>query len=174
MASKIISPFVSPLSPSAIDEWLRECEDGFHIYMATKTEKAPDLRPKVQICLTGTQLQEPLTTAWWSGRKEFLKLTTWEMFEMKIQARFMPKGYRLITLHTLFLCTQGKLPLLKFASALTEACDMACSTAVTTTIHKYQLLFHSHTILLLHIMALLDLNLNDISIDDLTALNSMQ
>ncbi|KAF8583591.1 hypothetical protein K439DRAFT_1246136, partial [Ramaria rubella] len=144
MASKIISPFVGPLLPSSINEWLGQCEDGFHIYMATKTKKAPDLTPEVQICLTGTQLQEPLITAWWSaGRKEFLKLMNWEMFEKKIQARFMPKGCRLIALHTFFLCEQGKLPFLEFASTLTGACNMAGSTAVTTTIHKYQLLFHS-------------------------------
>ncbi|KAF8592149.1 hypothetical protein K439DRAFT_1234281, partial [Ramaria rubella] len=140
MASKIISPFVGLLSPSSIDEWLGQCEDGFHIYAATKTKKAPNLTPKVQIRLTGTQLQELSTAAWWgAGRKEFLKLTTWEMF--------MPKCYRLIVLHTFFLCMQGKLPFLEFASALTEARNMAGSTAVTTTIHKYQLLFHSHTIL---------------------------
>ncbi|KAF8582458.1 hypothetical protein K439DRAFT_1229665, partial [Ramaria rubella] len=148
MASKIISPFVSLLLPSSIDKWLRQCEDRFHIYVATKTEKAPDLTPKVQVCLTGTQLQELSTTAWWSARrKEFLKLTTWEMFEKKIQARFMPKGYRLITLCTFFLCVQGKLPFLKFASTLTKVHNMAGSTAITTTIHKYQLLFHLHTIL---------------------------
>ncbi|KAF8583665.1 hypothetical protein K439DRAFT_1254973, partial [Ramaria rubella] len=143
MASKIILPFVGPLLPSSIDEWLGQCEDGFHIYAATKTEKAPDLTPEVQIHLAGTQLQEPSTAAWWSaGRKEFLKLTTWEMFEKKIRARLQAYCPAYI-----FLCAQGKHPFLKFASALTKACNMAGSTAVTTTIHKYQLLFHSHTIL---------------------------
>ncbi|KIJ27270.1 hypothetical protein M422DRAFT_191235 [Sphaerobolus stellatus SS14] len=143
MASKILSPFVGPLTPSAIEEWLGQCEDGFTIYATTKNEKTPALTVEIQVRLTGTQLQEPSAAAWWSaGRKEFLKLESWAAFEKQIKARFMPKGYKLIALRTFFLCSQGRLPFLEYASILTEARNITGSTAITPTIYKYQLLFH--------------------------------
>jgi hypothetical protein len=111
MASKIIAPFVGPLTPAAIDEWLSQCEDGFAIYASTKSDKSPELDAVTQIRLTGTQLHEPSTAAWWNaGRKEFLKLASWDLFEKKIRARFMAKGYKLIALRMFFLCSQGKTP----------------------------------------------------------------
>jgi hypothetical protein len=142
MASNIIPSFAGPITPSAIDEWLSQCEDGFEIYASTKSEKSPSLDVVTQICLTGTQLQEHTAAAWWNaGRKEFLKLATWELFEKQICTRFMAKGYRLLTLHTFFLCAQGKLPFLEYAAALTEAHNLAGSMAITSTIYKHQLLF---------------------------------
>jgi hypothetical protein len=43
MASKIVSPFSGPLTPTAIEVWLGQCKDGFAIYAATKAEKSPAL-----------------------------------------------------------------------------------------------------------------------------------
>jgi hypothetical protein len=54
-----------------------------------------------------------------------------------------------------------------------EARNLAGTTAITSTIYKYQLLFHSHTILL-RIMALPDFDIDTITVDNLTALMSMQ
>jgi hypothetical protein len=175
MASKIIAPFAGPLSPAAIDEWLSQCEDGFAIYASTKTDKSPSLDVTTQIRLTGTQLQEPSTAAWWNaGRKDFLKLTSWEAFEKKIRARFMPKGYQLMALRTFFLCTQGRLPFPEYAANLTEARNLAGTTIISPQVYKCQLLFHSHTVLLLRIMALPDFDIEAISVDDLISLMSMQ
>jgi hypothetical protein len=109
MASKIIPSFVGPITPSAVDEWLSQCEDGFVIYASMKSEKSPALDVVTKICLTGTQLQEPTAAAWWNaGRKEFLKLATWELFEKQICTRFMAKRYRLLALCTFFLLHAGK------------------------------------------------------------------
>jgi hypothetical protein len=175
MASKIIPSFVGPITPSAIDKWLSQCKDGFAIYASTKSEKSPALNVVTQIHLTGTQLQEPTAAAWWNaGRKECLKLATWELFEKQIHTRFMAKGYRLLALLTFFLCMWGKLPFLEYAAALMKAQNLTGSTAITSTIYRYQLLFHSHNILLLHIMALPDFDINTITVDSLTFLMSMQ
>jgi hypothetical protein len=150
MASKIIAPFVGPLMPASINEWLSQYEDGFAIYTSTKLDKSPKLNAVTQIRLTGTQLHEPSMAAWWNaGRKEFLKLASWDLFEKKIHVRFMAKGYKLIALHMFFLCSQGKTPFLKYAVALTKACNVVGTIAISTSIYKYQLLFHSHTVLLL-------------------------
>lgn len=175
MASKIIAPFVGPLTPTAIDDWLNQCVDGFAIYASTKTDKSPSLDVVTQIRLTGIQLQEPSTAAWWnSGRKEFLKLASWEAFEKLVRSRFMAKGYQLIALRAFFVCSQGKLPFLEYADKLIEARHLAGTSIVTTSVYKCQLLFHSHPILLLRIMALPDFDIETISSDDLTSLMSMQ
>jgi hypothetical protein len=175
MASKIIAPFAGPLMPAAIDEWLSQCEDGFAIYASTKTDKSPSLDIITQIRLTGTQLQEPSTAAWWNaGRKEFLKLPSWEAFEKKIRARFMPKGYQLIALRTFFLCSQGRLPFSEYAINLTEARNLAGTTIISPHVFKCQLLFHSHTVLLLRVMALPEFDIETIPPDDLISLMSMQ
>jgi hypothetical protein len=175
MASKIIAPFVGPLTPAAFDEWLSQCKDSFAIYASTKSDKSPDLDVVTQIRLTGTQLQEPSTAAWWNaGRTEFLKLSSWEAFEKMIRARFMAKGYQLIALRTFFLCTQGRLPFLEYAAQLTESRNVAGTTIISASVFKCQLLFHSHTVLLLRIMALPSFDVETISIDDLISLMSMQ
>jgi hypothetical protein len=175
MASKIIAPFMGLLTPTTVDGWLSQCEDGFTIYTSTKSEKSPDLDVITQICLTGTQLQEPSTAAWWNmGRKEFLALLTWEHFEKKIRTRFMAKGYKLLVLRTFFLCAQGRIPFLKYAANLMEARNLAGANAITPVVHKYQLLFHANTTLLLRIMALPNFDVDTISIDDLISLMSMQ
>jgi hypothetical protein len=175
MASKIIPSFVGPITPSAVDEWLSQCEDGFVIYASMKSEKSPALDVVTKICLTGTQLQEPTAAAWWNaGRKEFLKLATWELFEKQIHTRFMAKGHRLLALHTFFLCMQGKLPFLEYAAALTKAWNLTGLIAITSTIYKYQLLFHSHNILLLCIMALSDFDIDTITVNSLTSFMFMQ
>ncbi|KAF5374516.1 hypothetical protein D9615_009034 [Tricholomella constricta] len=175
MASKIIAPFAGPITPSAINDWLSQCENGFAIYAATKSEKSPELDVVTKIRLTGTQLHEPSAAAWWNaGRKEFLKLATWEEFEKQIWKRFMAKGYKLIALCTFFLCSQGRQSFAEYSAALMEARNLAGSTVITPTIYKYQLLFHAHSILLLRIMALPDFDIDVITVDDLISLMSMQ
>ncbi|KAF8519326.1 hypothetical protein BU17DRAFT_89994 [Hysterangium stoloniferum] len=85
MASKIITTFTGPLTATAIEAWLGQCEDGFAIYASTKMEKAPDLSIETKIQLAGTNMQEPIMAAWWNaGRTDFLKLTSWETFEKQI------------------------------------------------------------------------------------------
>ncbi|KIJ46876.1 hypothetical protein M422DRAFT_29069 [Sphaerobolus stellatus SS14] len=175
MASKVVSAFLGPLTATALDEWLGQCDDGFAIHAATKAEKTPALDVPTRIRITGSQLQEPTMAAWWSsGRKEFLKLVTWEAFEKKIRERFMPKGYKLLALRSFFLCEQGKLPFLEYAAILAEARNAVGETIIPANIYKYQLLFHAHHILLLRIMAMPDLNIETIGFDDLVALMSMQ
>ncbi|KAF8957568.1 cytochrome P450 [Flammula alnicola] len=175
MASKIVSAFTGPLTPTAIEAWLGQCEDGFAIYAATKADKSPNLDLQTKIRLAGSQLQEPSTAAWWSsGRAEFLKLATWDMFEKQLRSRFMPKGYKLIALRTFFRCAQGPLPFLDFATALAEARNAVGQTVITASIYKYQLLFHSHNMLLLRIMAIPDFDIDTINFDNLVALLSMQ
>ncbi|KAG6853368.1 hypothetical protein C0991_004927 [Blastosporella zonata] len=175
MASKIISSFVGPITPTSIEEWLAQCKDNFEIYAATKGEKSLDLTVKTKICLTGTQLQDSTAAAWWNaGRMEFLKLESWEEFAEKIWKRFMAKGYKLMALCAFFLCSQGKLPFADYAAILTEACNFMGTTTIPSNIFKYQLLFHSHTILLLCIMAIPDFNSDTITIDALISLMSMQ
>jgi hypothetical protein len=175
MASKIIAPFIGPLTPAAIDEWLNQCEDGFAIYASTKSDKSPDLSVVTQIRLTGIQMQEPTTAAWWNtGRKDFLKLASWELFEKMVRTRFMAKGYKLMALRAFFSCAQGKLPFLDYAANLTEARTLAGTSIISSSVYKCQLLFHSHTVLLLRIMALPDFDIETISVDDLISLMSMQ
>ncbi|KIJ26356.1 hypothetical protein M422DRAFT_272597 [Sphaerobolus stellatus SS14] len=158
MASKVVPAFLGPLIATVLEEWLGQCDDGFAIHAATKAEKTPALEVPTKIRITGSQLQEPTMTAWWSsGRKEFLKLVTWESFEKKIRERFMPKGYKLLALRSFFLSR----------NAVGE-------TIIPANIYKYQLLFHAHHILLLRIMAMPDLNIEAIDFDDLVALMSMQ
>ena len=175
MASKIITPFTGPLTPTSIEAWLGQCEDGFAIYASTKTEKAPDLNVETKIRLTGANMHEPTTAAWWNaGRPEFLKLVTWEAFEKRIRSRFMPKGYKMIALRTFFLCAQNRLPFLDYAAALADARNPLGPTVITAAIYKYQLLFHAHPLLLLCVMAIPDFDLDNTSFDDLVALMSMQ
>jgi hypothetical protein len=63
---------------------------------------------------------------------------------------------------------------LEYAAALTEARNVVGTTAISASIYKYQLLFHSHTVLLLRIMALPNFDIDTISVDDLISLMSMQ
>ncbi|KIM46896.1 hypothetical protein M413DRAFT_7592 [Hebeloma cylindrosporum] len=175
MASKIIPAFIGPLTPPALETWLGQCEDGFAIYAATKSATAVALDVATMIRLTGTQLQEPTTQVWWfSGRTEFLKLATWAEFDKRIRERFMPKGYKLIALRTFFLGAQGRLQFNEYAAALADARNGISATVVTNTTYKCQLLFHSHPLLLLRIMAIPDFDLDRITVDDLTSLMSMQ
>ena len=175
MASKIITPFTGPLTPTAIEAWLGQCEDGFAIYASTKPEKAPNLTIETKIRLTGTNMHESTMAAWWhAGRTEFLKLTTWDTFEKQIRSRFMPKGYKMVALRTFFLCAQNRLPFLDYAAALADARNALGPIVITAAIYKYQLLFHAHPVLLLRIMALPDFDLETIGFDNLVALMSMQ
>jgi hypothetical protein len=63
MASKIVSAFTGPLTPTAIEAWLGQCDDAFAIYAETKSEKSPDLATSTKIRLAGTQMQEPSMAA---------------------------------------------------------------------------------------------------------------
>jgi hypothetical protein len=111
MATKIIISFAGPLTSTAIEGWLGQCEDGFSIYTSTKTDKAPDLTVETKIRLTRINMQEPTMAAWWNaGRTEFLKLDSWETFEKQIRSHFMPKGYKMVALRTFFLHLQNHLP----------------------------------------------------------------
>ncbi|KAF8512460.1 hypothetical protein BU17DRAFT_8625, partial [Hysterangium stoloniferum] len=145
MASKIITPFAGPLTPTAIEAWLGHCEDGFAIYASTKTDKAPDLSIETKIRLAGSNMQELTMAAWWNaGHVDFLKLTSWESFEKQIRSRFMPKGYKMVALRTFFLCAQNQQPFLEYAATLADARNALGPTIITSNIYKYQLLFHSH------------------------------
>jgi hypothetical protein len=179
MASKIVPAFTGPLTPAAIEAWLGTCEDGFEVYAATKSEKARELDAATKIRLTGMQLQEPITAAWWSSkRKDYLKLTTWNAFEEKIRARFLPKSQKITALRQFFLCQQGRLSLSDYVTALTEARNAIPdgSNVIPTSIFKYQLLFHSHPTLLLRVMAIhnFDIDSSTLGIDNLISLMSMQ
>ncbi|KAF8507523.1 hypothetical protein BU17DRAFT_100449 [Hysterangium stoloniferum] len=175
MATKIVISFAGPLTPTAIEGWLGQCKDGFSIYASTKTEKAPDLTVETKIRLTGTNMQEPTMAAWWNaGHMEFLRLESWETFEKQIRNRFMPKGYKMVALHTFFLCAQNRLPFLEYATALADAHNTLGPNIIMAAIYKYQLLFHAHPMLVLRIMAIPDFDLEDISFDNLVALMSMQ
>lgn len=179
MASKIVPAFTGPLTPVAIEAWLGTCEDGFEVYAMTKHEKATELDAATKIRLTGMQLQEPITAAWWnSKRKEYLKLTTWNAFEEKIRARFLPKGQKITALRHFFLCQQGRLSLDDYAATLTSARNAIPdgSNVIPNPIFKYQLLFHSHPTLLLRVMAIhnFDIDSPTLGIDNLISLMSMQ
>jgi hypothetical protein len=159
----------------ALEAWLGQCEDGFAIHASTKTDKTPTLDTITKIRLTGTQLLEPTMATWWSsGRKDFLKLPSWESFESKIKERFMPKGYKMLALRSFFLCEQGKFQFLDYAAALAEARNAVGISVISTYVYKCQLLFHSHPILLLCIMAMPEFNMETIGFDDLVSLLSMQ
>ncbi|KAF8528180.1 hypothetical protein BU17DRAFT_81418 [Hysterangium stoloniferum] len=86
----------------------------------------------------------------------------------------MPKGYKMIALHTFFLCAQNHLPFLEYAATLADAHNALGPNDITAAIYKYQLLFHAHPMLILRIMAIPDLDLEDISFGNLVALMSMQ
>ena len=161
MASKIASAFNSPLMPT--------------IYASMKSEKTPDLDVQTKIRLVGTQLHEPSMATWWNAnRKEFLKLLSWDLLKKQIHNRFMPKGYKLIALCTFFLCAQGNLTFAEYAATLAEARNTVGPSIISASIYKYQLLFHTHPILVLRIVAIPDFNINNINFDDLSALMSMQ
>jgi len=175
MASRIIPPFAGPLTPTAIEAWLGLCEDGFAIYASTKTDKSPDLDVATKIRLTGTNMQEPSMAAWWSvGRSEFLKLTSWESFEKMIRSWFLPKGFKLMALRAFFVCSQGLRPFLEYVADLAEARNAAGHTAITSSVYKFQLLFHAHNMLVLRIMAIPDFDIDTITFDNLVALMAMQ
>ncbi|KAF8520408.1 hypothetical protein BU17DRAFT_89003 [Hysterangium stoloniferum] len=113
--------------------------------------------------------------AWWNaGHMDFLKLTSWETFEKQIRSCFMPKGYKMVALCTFFLCAQNWHSFLDYAATLADAHNALGLTIVNVHIYKYQLLFHSHSMLLLCIMAILDFDLETISFNNLGALMSMQ
>ncbi|KAF8508307.1 hypothetical protein BU17DRAFT_26366, partial [Hysterangium stoloniferum] len=134
-----------PLTPTAIEGWLAQCEAGFAIYTSTKTEKAPDLTIETKIRLAGTNMQEPTMAAWWNaGRTEFLKLEAWETFQKQIRTRFMPKGYNMVALRAFLLCAQHGLPFLEYAAELAHARNALGPIVITAAIYKYQLLFHAH------------------------------
>ena len=179
MASKIVPTFTGPLMPAAIEAWLRTCEDGFEVYAVTKTEKALELDAVTKICLTGMQLQERITAAWWNSKcKDHLKLMMWDAFQEKIHACFLPKGQKITALQHFFLCHQGKLSLDEYASMLTMARNAILdgSNVIPTSIFKYQLLFHSHPTLLLRVMAIYNFDIDSLTlgIDNLISLMSMQ
>ncbi|KAF8516947.1 hypothetical protein BU17DRAFT_5831, partial [Hysterangium stoloniferum] len=122
--------------------------DGFAIHASTKTDMTHTLDITTQIHLTGTQLLELTMAMWWSsGRKDFLKLPSWDLFESKIKERFMPKGYKMLALWSLFLFEQGKLQFLDYAAALAEAQNTVGIYCTVAYVYKCQLLFHSHPIL---------------------------
>ncbi|KAF8519009.1 hypothetical protein BU17DRAFT_35337, partial [Hysterangium stoloniferum] len=138
MALRIIPPFLGPLTPTALKAWLGQCEDGFAIHASTKTDKTPTVHSIMQ-------LLEPTMATWWSGgRKDFLKLPPWELFEVKVKERFIPKGYKMLALQSFFLCEQGKLQFLDYAAALAETQNAVGISVISTHIYKCQLLFHSH------------------------------
>ncbi|KAF8521392.1 hypothetical protein BU17DRAFT_64885 [Hysterangium stoloniferum] len=175
MATKIIISFAGPLTPTVIEGWLCQCEDRFSIYTSTKTEKAPDLNIEMKIRLMGTNMQELTIAAWWNaGHMEFLRLESWETFEKQIRNRFMPKGYKMVALHTFFLCAQNHLPFLQYSATLADAHNALGPNIIMAAIYKYQLLFHAHHMLVLRIMVIPDFVLEDISFNNLVALMSMQ
>ena len=175
MASKVVSAFNGPITPTALEAWLGQCEDGFAIYTSTKSDKTPDLDVPTKIRLTGTHLHEPSMAAWWNAnRKEFLKLASWDALEKQIRSRFMPKGYKLMALRSFFLCSQGKSTFSDYAATLAEARNGVGPSIISASIYKYQLLFHAHPILVLRIVAIPDFDIDSIGFDDLVALMNMQ
>jgi hypothetical protein len=174
MASKIAPAFTGPLYAPALLQWIAAVEDGFAIYHATKPEKASDLTEQMKIRIAGTLLHEPTTQAWWNlGRDEMLKLETFEGFTTKLKKRFIPKAQKLLALRDFFLCTQGTSHFAEYAAALADARTAAGDKDIDAKTYKYHLLFHSHPHLLLRIMALPDLNLDNLSFDDLVSLMTL-
>ncbi|KIJ25779.1 hypothetical protein M422DRAFT_273237 [Sphaerobolus stellatus SS14] len=142
MASKFIAEFHGHhLVP---DSLAGQFDDGFAVYTATKTDKSPALDLSTNIRLTGTQLKESTTAAWWTPRrKEFLTTTIYEAFVEKLEGRFMPKGYKLVALGTFFLCSQGRSHFSNYPAALAEALG---EKVIDANLYKYHLLFHSHPV----------------------------
>jgi hypothetical protein len=103
-----------------------------------------------------------------------LKLATWDLFDKQIRSRFMPKGYKMIALRAFFRCAQGSLSFLDYAAALADARNAVGQTTINASIYKYQLLFHSHNLLVLRIMSMPDFDIDSINFDNLVALLSMQ
>ncbi len=175
MASKIVTAFDGPLTPTALDAWLAQCENAFAIYASTKSEKTPDLDVETKIRLVGTNLRKPSMAAWWNAnQKECLKLSSYNFLNKQICNRFMPKGYKLIALRTFFLCAQENLTFAEYAAALAEAHNAVGPSVILASIYKYQLLFHAHPILVLCIAAIPDFDIDNINFDNLSALMSMQ
>lgn len=175
MASKFIPVFNGPISATAIEAWLGQCTDGFIIYAETKGEKSPDLKVTTQIRLVGAQMQESTMQAWWAaGRVEYLKISTYTDFEKRIRERFIPKAQKLIALRSFYLCSQGRLQFAEYAALLAEYHSAVSSTSVSITGYKQHLLFHSHSLLLLRIMAMPSFDLDTIKFDELASLMAMQ
>ena len=175
MASKFIPAFSGPLNAIALDSWLGKVSDNLTLYEETKSDKSPSLKVATKIRLVGASMHEPTMENWWSlGRDEYLKLADYEEFEKKIRGRFIPKAQKLIALRNFHLCSQGRLQFSEYAGLLAEFFGAIPDKAVTSAGHKQHLLFHSHPLLLLRIMALPDFKFDEIKLDDLTSLLAMQ
>ncbi|KIJ51630.1 hypothetical protein M422DRAFT_43602 [Sphaerobolus stellatus SS14] len=101
-------------------------------------------------------------------------MKSYEAFVKNIQDRFMPKGYQLIALRAFFLCSQGRNLFAECAAALAEARNAPGEAIINAELNKYRLLFHSHTLLLLRIMAMPDFDIASIAFDNLASLMAIQ
>lgn len=175
MSSKIIPAYSGPLTANGLKIWLGQCEDGFDNYQ--DTHKDATLAAKTRIRLTGTALLEPAMAEWWAaGRKEYLELTTWDAFITKLKERFLPVGWKMDALEKFYGCEQGKRDFRVFAAELAQCHGALPSNAISSTVYKYHLFFHSHPQLYLRMRALqsFDIDSTSTSVDQLTALMGHQ
>lgn len=160
MSTKIIPVFAGPLTANGLKQWLGACEDGFENYQDTHDNKK--LGVKTRIRMTGVSLTEPQMAEWWSaGRKEYLELALWETFVDKLKDRFLPTDWKTDALFAFYRCTQGKRDFRTFAAELAAALNALPSGMISTSVHKYHLLFGCNDHLYYRIRAVAGFSLED-------------
>ncbi|KLO07738.1 hypothetical protein SCHPADRAFT_894424 [Schizopora paradoxa] len=164
--------FNGPIDALNITAWLSDCEDAFENFEVLKDRK---LDGKFRIREAGRNLQHEETKAWWMGvRTEQLAKGVWKDFVKLFKERFLPANWRLLAFKNFHLCYQRNRDFCEYASELSSIRNSLESGAISGFHYRLHLLFHSNEMLYLRVLALNNLDIQDISSDTFTALLQQQ
>lgn len=164
--------FTGPIDALNITAWLSDCEDAFENFEVLKDRK---LDGKFRIREAGRNLQHEETKAWWMGvRTEQLAKGVWKDFVKLFKERFLPANWRLLAFKNFHLCYQRNRDFSEYAAELSSIRNSLESGAISGFHYRLHLLFHSHEMLYLRVLALNNLDIQDTSSDTFTALLQQQ
>ncbi|KAL1744444.1 histone acetyltransferase subunit NuA4-domain-containing protein [Schizophyllum fasciatum] len=163
-----------PITISSLTSWLLKCEIRFRRYNAWNKDELTDLQ-KITEATDKLEIDSsPRMAAFLTRQGERLLQSTWAEFKDAIMAAMHPnvKMDSLKEFHDIF---QGDMPFEEYATRLSLAQEAVNSSAtkmvdyhVNDFLFKSILLFHSHSLLRLRVLALPMFDLAAITVPDLT------
>lgn len=175
MSKNLCATYTGPLTANGLKIWLSSCEDAFENYQDTHKDSV--LVAKTRIRMTGSALAVPDMAQWWTASKsDYLALASWDAFVEKLKKRFLQVNWKTDALEHFFGCNQGKRDFGTFATDLAQSVGTLPSGTISTTMHKYHLLFYCHNLLYLRMRALqgFDIDATTQTTDELIALMTAQ
>lgn len=164
--------FSGPIDALNVSAWISDCEDAFESFEVLKERK---LDGTFRVREAGQMLQHEDAKAWWMGvRTDQIAKGVWKDFLKLFKECFLPTNWRLLAFQNYHLCYQCHRDFSEYAAELNSIKNSLELGAVSEFHYRLHLLFHSHELLYLRVLALNNLDVTTTSTDNFTALLQQQ